>query len=159
LILQLVNGPAGFGCAEPWELFLRHSKRFGKGRGTRPGRSSTDLFEAALFGKTESDRPRFDAGSDRKTLQLCRQVERAISLALSGHSDDLLRDLSVDGVEPMGSAGHLLVRVIVAADVSVIDVMARLDAASARLRAEVAASICRKRVPALSFIPIAGGAS
>jgi ribosome-binding factor A len=109
--------------------------------------------------ESSTDRKPFDAGSDRKTLQLCRQVERAISLGLSGLSDEVLRNLVVDGVSPMGSAGHLLVRVIVPADVSVHDVMRRLEARSAALRAEVAASICRKRVPALSFIPIAAGRS
>jgi hypothetical protein len=48
-----------------------------------------------------------------------------------------------------------MVRVIVPAGMPVHDIMARLDARTAALRAEVAASICRKRVPALSFIPVA----
>jgi hypothetical protein len=113
------------------------------------------MFEAALLGDSPTERKPFDAGSDRKTLQLCRQVERAVALGLAGSADDLLRDLVVDGVSPIGSPGHLMVRVIVPAGMPVHDIMARLDARTAALRAEVAASICRKRVPALSFIPVA----
>lgn len=101
----------------------------------------------------------FDAAGDRKTLQLCKQVERALSLALAGERDDILRDLMVDAVEPMGSASQLLVRVLVpvSLDVPVIEVIARLDEASTRLRVEVAQSICRKRTPSLSFIAVPFG--
>jgi hypothetical protein len=135
---------------------LRHSKKFGHRRagGARRGSAPADLFEAALLGESPSERKPFDAGSDRKTLQLCRQVERAVALGLAGQPDDPLRDLIVDGVSPMGSPGHLLVRVIVPADVPVHEIMTRLEARTPALRAEVAASICRKRVPALSFIPV-----
>lgn len=138
---------------------MRHSKRYknGRARGAR-GRSAMDrdLFEMALRGQSGGDAGAFDAGHDRKTLQLCRQVERALSLALAGERDDVLRDLSVDGVEPMGSAAQLLVRVLVPATVGVpvVEVVQLLDEASPRLRAVVSQSICRKRTPVLSFLPI-----
>jgi ribosome-binding factor A len=92
---------------------------------------------------------------DRKTLQLCRQVERALAMALSGEcDDDVLRELSVDAVEPMGSAAQLLVRIGVPASVgfTATDVMARLETHSARLRHLVARAVCRKRTPTLNFV-------
>jgi len=122
-------------------------------------RSSFDfeVFQQALSGRSGDSGGRFDAARDRKTLQLCRQVERALSLALAGECDDeALRDLVVDGVEPMGSAAQLLVRVLVpaSAGVAAIDVMRRLDEKSSRLRAIVAQSICRKRTPSLTFVAL-----
>ncbi|QOV88976.1 hypothetical protein [Humisphaera borealis] len=115
-----------------------------------------DLFEQALRGHSGASGESFDAAHDRKTLQLCRQVERALSLALAGDRHEVLRDLTVDAVEPMGSAAQLLVRVLVPAsvEVSVIEVIGILDGASPRLRAVVAQSICRKRTPSLSFLPV-----
>jgi ribosome-binding factor A len=117
------------------------------------------LFEQALFGDSESDRRRFDPRADRKTLQLCRQVKRALMLALAGEcDDDLLRDLSVDAVEPAGGAGHLVVTVSVPTNmldgIPVIEVLARLNGRAGQLRAVVAQSICRKRVPMLSFTAV-----
>jgi ribosome-binding factor A len=120
------------------------------------------LFEQALLGKEFDSRKQFDPRADRKTLQLCRQVQRAVMQALAGEcGDDLLRDLSVDSVGPAGGAGHLLVRVIVPRHVSASEVMHRLESRSSLLRTIVAASICRKRAPMLSFIalPAAEGGS
>src|SRR5882724_490473 len=106
--------------------------------GDRPGRESS-----------------FDPRNDRKTRQLCRQVERALMLALAGECNDpLLREVFVVCVEPMGGASQLCVSVTPAADVSAWEVLARLEERSARLRAIVARSICRKRVPGLSFVVI-----
>ena len=96
-------------------------------------------------------------------MQLCRQVERAIALALAGEcDDDVLRELVVDGVEPMGSASQLMVRVRVPADVPLADVLSRVEAHTVKLRCLVARAICRKRVPTLTFIclpgvPVEGG--
>jgi hypothetical protein len=53
-----------------------------------------------------------------------------------------------------GGAGHLLVRVVVPGGLPVVDVLARLNDRSGKLRAIVAASICRKRVPMLSFVAV-----
>ena len=138
---------------------MRHFNRRNKGRARRAPAGSAldrDLFEQALRGHSGESGGAFDATHDRKTLQLCRQVERALALALAGERNDVLRDLTVDAVEPMGSAAQLLVRVLVPASVgvSVIEVIGLLDEASARLRTEVAQSICRKRTPSLNFLPM-----
>jgi hypothetical protein len=76
-------------------------------------------------------------------------------MALAGEcDDDVLRELTVDSVEPIGSAAELLVRVRVPASigVSAADVLARLEAHSARLRHLVTRAVCRKRTPTLSFV-------
>jgi hypothetical protein len=134
-------------------VFVRHSKKPRRGGAHRA--PADTLFERALLGSdSESDR-KFDPGRDRKTLQLCRQVQRALSLALPGEcGDELLRDAMVDGVEPLGGPGQLLVRVTVppAAESAPGEVGARLAALAPRLRAAVAGEICRKRVPMLSFV-------
>ena len=140
---------------------MRHSnRRRSRARGASV-RSDVDRdsFEQALLGRSHEGPGGFDAAGDRKTLQLCKQVERALSLALAGERDDVLRDLMIDAVEPMGSASQLLVRVLVPAslEVPVIEIITRLDEASTRLRVEVAQSICRKRTPTLSFIAVPMG--
>jgi ribosome-binding factor A len=119
------------------------------------------MFARALRGEDDSERRRFDARCDRKTLQLCEQVRRTLSQALQGEcDDDLLRELDVESVEPMGNGAQLLVRVSVPGglDVAPWEVVARLNGRAARLRALVARSICRKRVPGLSFIAVPRGA-
>jgi hypothetical protein len=123
------------------------------------------LFERALLGgesieESSGSRP-FNAREDRKTLQLCRQVQRAVSMAIPGDSGDAaLADASVESVEPMGGPGQLLVRVSspARADAAPAVVMARLAAYAPRLRAMVAGQISRKRVPALSFVVVPAGA-
>jgi ribosome-binding factor A len=113
------------------------------------------LFEEALLGGAGDDRVAFDPCTDRKTLQLCRQVQRALILALAGEcEDDFLRDVSVDSVVPAGGAGHLLVMVSVPGHLKATEILARLNDRAGRLRAIVAAAICRKRVPMLSFVAI-----
>jgi ribosome-binding factor A len=118
------------------------------------------VFERALRGESaDASGRRFDPRRDRKTLQLCRQVQRALMLALAGDcGDEVLRELYVAAVEPMGGAGQLLAHVVLPrrGDVaSVVDVMTRLDARAGLLRAEVARAINRKRVPTLTFIVVA----
>lgn len=99
---------------------------------------------------------RFDPRRDRKTLQLCRQAERALTVELA-HAVDVA--VVVDGVEPIGSAGQLLVRVTVPPSVDPAGVWAQLETRSPQLRAAVAAAVCRKRAPALTFVvlPDRGG--
>ena len=128
----------------------------GRGRDAR-SRSNSDklLFEQTLRGEDRVGSTSFDASLDRKTLQLCRQVERALILALAGECDDeLLRDISVNKVVPAGGAGHLVVCVVVPATISVTQVLTRLDTRSGRLRSIIAAAICRKRTPMLSFVAV-----
>ena len=88
--------------------------------------------------------------SNRKTLQLCRQVERALSLVLEG---EILRDLSVQSVVPATDSSRLLVTLIYqgAESVALADVLAALHDCYANLRAEVAASIHRRKTPELTF--------
>src|SRR5689334_9122401 len=103
-----------------------------------------DLFEQELTGHADRS-PR--GGGDRKTLQLCRQVERALSLALAGECrDDVLRELAVGGVTAMGSASQLMVCLRVPATVQtpLSELLERLDTHAPRLRRLVATAICRK---------------
>jgi hypothetical protein len=83
-------------------------------------------------------------------------------MALAGESaDDLLRDLYVLSVEPMGGPGQLVVSVVLPAHAgaaasapSAAEIIARLGARTPALRAAVAREISRKRVPNLSFIVV-----
>jgi ribosome-binding factor A len=90
-------------------------------------------------------------------MQLCRQVERAVALALAGEChDEVLRELTVETVQPAGGTTQLVVQL------RVPDVLERLDGRAARLRLAVASAISRKRVPTLTLIclpaaPVEGG--
>lgn len=88
--------------------------------------------------------------TNRKALQLCRQVERALSVALEG---EVLRDLTVQSVLPAPDSTRLLVTFShpgVEAIASA-DVLAALEVARPRLRSAVAAAIHRKKTPELAF--------
>jgi ribosome-binding factor A len=91
----------------------------------------------------------------RKAKQLCRQVAETLDLVLSGDSrDELLQSLHVLSVVPAPNSSRMLVTV--SADLPPEDynrrkILERLDEQTGRLRAEVAASIHRKRVPSLVF--------
>lgn len=111
-----------------------------------------DGYDAHRYVKSHSGRNK----QDRKTLQLCRQVEQTLSLVLSGDfSDELLQSLIVVSVMPAPSASQLLVTVGIPIDQEDTPdpsaVLQRLDSVAGRLRSEVAASISRKRTPRLSF--------
>lgn len=135
-------------------VIVRHSKKPRRGRARLAPADA--LFERVLLGESLSGEKRFDPRTDRKTLQLCRQVQRALSMALAECGDDLLLDAYVESVESMGGPGQLLVRVIMPAGASAapVEVMARLDSHAPRLRALLASQICRKRVPTLSFLVV-----
>jgi ribosome-binding factor A len=144
-------------CARIEGAFVSY-RRIRKGRASDA--SAEVVFERALLGDDASDRKTFDPREDRKTLQLCRQVQRALMLALSGEcADDILREVYVESVEPMGGASQLLVRVMVPGELgeSSFEVVARLEDRLPKLRALVARSICRKRVPNLMFVAIPAG--
>jgi hypothetical protein len=95
-------------------------------------------------------------------MQLCRQAQRALSLAPAGEcGDDVLRSLYVDSVLPAPDATQLLVRLVIpstARDVRADDILARLDRVHGLLRHAVAEAITRKRAPELSFIIVPEGA-
>ncbi len=92
---------------------------------------------------------------ENKLGGLCRQVQRTIAMSLSGEChDEVLRDLLVWAVVPAPDASRLLVQVYFAtprADVSLPDLLMRLDRVKAYLRREVAHGIVRKRAPELVF--------
>lgn len=87
---------------------------------------------------------------DRKTLQLCRQIERALTLALAESPNDLVLDVQLDSVEPAPNAGHLLVTVATRHE-DTLAVLLALQGDAGRLRTAVAHAITRRRAPELSF--------
>ena len=103
-----------------------------------------------FFGDGEKSRKR-----NWKVMQLCKQVERAATLALEGESvGDALLGAAVASVEPAPDAGRLRVVVVLAPARGMDDVehaRAVLLGLTSRFRAEVARSIHRKRVPEIVF--------
>jgi ribosome-binding factor A len=90
--------------------------------------------------------------TNRKALQLCRQVERALSVIMEG---DILRDLSVRSVVPGPDSSRLLVTFIYhGEEAASVDVLAALHASYTRLRGAIAASIHRRKTPELSFLVV-----
>jgi ribosome-binding factor A len=110
-------------------------------------------FAQALDGST-SDRLSSGRQVERKARQFCRQVQRALNLALADrHADDGMNDLFVEEVSPAPDCGHLLVHVIIPADRPMNEALSALRRDAPRLRSEVAMAITRKRAPELSFVP------
>ena len=122
----------------------------------RQGTSETEHSDSAraIF----ENEPGLDLASpklQRKTQQFCRQVQRALNLALAEQMDAALDcDLFVEDVLPAPDCGHLLVLIAIADGKSVVDAMHAIRSDAARLRAEVAMAIARKRAPLLSFVPV-----
>jgi ribosome-binding factor A len=100
-----------------------------------------------------SDRLSSGRQVERKARQFCRQVQRALNLALADRHTDGLNGLFVENVSPVPDCGHLLVQVIIPADRSVNEALSALPRDAPRLRSEVAMAITRKRAPELSFVP------
>jgi ribosome-binding factor A len=100
------------------------------------------------------DRSSSEKQAERKARQFCRQVQRALNLALADRAaEDGLDDLFVVEVSPAPDCSHLLVHVVVPADRRVDDTLGALRREAARLRSEVASAVTRKRAPELSFVP------
>ena len=92
--------------------------------------------------------------AQRKTQQFCRQVQRALNLALEARDvGDGITDLFVEEVSSAPDCGHLLVHVVIPAGLPVADVMTALRREAPRLRAEVASTTTRKRACELCFVP------
>lgn len=119
---------------------LQHCEEIGSEDGVDP----RDLIRRATNPQT-----------DRKALQLCRQVERTISLVLSGDlNDDRVRDLMVVSVVPAPHSNHLLATVQTCEVVSQDDLLA-LDAVLAgyrgQIRCAIADAIHRKKTPDITL--------
>jgi ribosome-binding factor A len=91
--------------------------------------------------------------TNRKALQLCRQIERTLTTLLPGGSEELLRDLLVQAVMPAPDATRVLVLLALVGrdEAGVPAVLAALARSAGWLRREVAAAIHRKKVPELVF--------
>jgi ribosome-binding factor A len=130
---------------------LKHRNRHSKG--------SADFVDpefARALGGGISDRFSSGRQAERKARQFCRQVQRALNLALADrHADDGLNDLFVENVSPAPDCGDLLVHVIVPAERPIAEALSALRQDAPRLRSEVAAAVTRKRAPELSFVPAA----
>ena len=122
----------------------------------RRRRGSADFvdpgFAQALGGGT-SDRLSSGRQAERKARQFCRQVQRALNLALADRHTAGLNDLFVEDVSAAPDCGHLLVHVLIPLDRPITEALSALRRDAPRLRSEVAMAITRKRAPELSFVP------
>ena len=93
-----------------------------------------------------------EVARERKTAQLCAQVERALQWALESELEDpILTELAILDVQPYPSSSHLLVLVAVPRFEDIAEAQDSLRRASGILREYVAQSVTRRRVPFLSF--------
>ena len=116
--------------------------------------SCADVGPGDGFDPRKDTEKRTGKAPNRKALQLCGQVERALSLSLADSSEDCLRDLLVAQVEPAPDSTRLLITVYAVPSAAAVDRDARLAAlehARPRLRREVAAAIHRRKAPELTF--------
>lgn len=128
-------------------------------RRNRAAESVDPEFAEALLGNS-SERTSTDRKVLRKTQQFCRQVQRALNLALaSGDSQLQGCEIFVEKVSPAPDCGHLMAHVVVSEERLMSEAMTWLRQNQPRLRTEVAMSISRKRAPELAFVPAftAGG--
>jgi ribosome-binding factor A len=109
-------------------------------------------FLEALY-EEDSGSHSSDRQAQRKALQFCRQVQRALNLALTD-SEEVPGDLFVEEVVPAPDCGRLLVHVAIPANSSIAEVLSSLRRITPALRAEVARAITRKRAPELLFAPL-----
>jgi len=117
-------------------------------------------FEKAL---EETEHRQRDRGRriEQKTQQLCRQVQRALNLALAGQfAGGALDDVFVIEVSAAAGCGRLVAHVTQPAGHSVSAALRELRDRTPQLRAIVAGYISRKRAPELSFVvaPLEGDA-
>jgi ribosome-binding factor A len=88
----------------------------------------------------------------RKDLQLCAQVREALYWVLgSAAGDESLAELQVVAVEPLPDASRLLVTLAAVTDAEVEQAVIRVPRAAKAIRAEIAASINRRKAPELVF--------
>ena len=122
-------------------------------RRNRSAESVDPEFAEALLGNS-SEKSSSDRKVLRKTQQFCRQVQRALNLALaSGDSQPQGCEIFVEEVSPAPDCGHLLAHIAVSEGRLISEAMTWLRENRPRLRTEVAMSIARKRAPELAFVP------
>ncbi|MEE8154619.1 MAG: hypothetical protein V3T53_06615 [Phycisphaerales bacterium] len=96
---------------------------------------------------------RDESSDDRKTMQLCAQVRRALYGVIPLPGSTLFEGLVVEAVEPDPDASRL--RVVISVSPSspdpITSVHKRLTDMVGFIRSEVASQIHRKRVPILTF--------
>ncbi len=145
----------------PLEYFVKFNKKERRAHQKRDGQESLphvylqhDLLPVdpdLFFGDSDERRQK----PDYKTLALCKQVFRTLSCVLAGEcGDPVLQDLTVAAVLPAPNAGHLVVVLragSVSGQLSMAQVLMRLEQVHSMLRARVAEAIVRKRAPELSF--------
>ncbi len=88
--------------------------------------------------------------ASRKGQQLCAQVKDALQGALGECADEVLRDLTLLGVEPAPHTGRLRV-LLAAGEADPHAATEALHRASGFLRAAVAAAVSRRYTPELVF--------
>jgi ribosome-binding factor A len=119
----------------------------------RTAESVDPEFAEALLGNS-SERSSTERKVLRKTQQFCRQVQRALNLALaSGDSQLQGYEIFVEEVSPAPDCGHLMAHILVSEGRLMSEAMTWLRQNQPRLRTEVAMSIARKRAPELAFVP------
>ncbi len=92
--------------------------------------------------------------TNRKTQQLCKQIEEALHLAFATLGDDELEELFIVRVEPAPDASRLLVVVAPLdpkSEMTEAEALAALARAGGLLRSAVTSAIHRKRAPGLTF--------
>lgn len=116
-------------------------------------RVDSDFAEALCAGEVNGSPQHRQA--ERKNNQLCRQVQRALNLALEERACGPASDGAfVDEVCPGPDCGHLAIHVVVPDGRVVADALTELRCDAARLRSEVAMAISRKHAPELFFVPL-----
>ncbi len=111
-----------------------------------------------VLDENESCRGSARRQEERKTLQFCRQVQRALNVALADRgAGEGIDGLFVEEVSAAPDCGRLLIHVLIPDGRPVSEVMGLLSRETPRLRSEVAAAITRKRAPELLFAPTWNG--
>jgi ribosome-binding factor A len=121
-------------------------KRRGQPR-REAGRDGASALTNTYFGEGRGN------GLDTKTLQMCRQIQRRLDMALGGELENPnLQGLWVRDVLPEPGGRSLLVEVIVDDPQRLGAVMRDLESAKTTLRRAAAEAIHRKRTPNLHFV-------
>ncbi len=141
-------------CVRPRETIVV-SKRT-RGRDITFGLFDSE-FEQALE-ETEHRQRNRGRRIEQKTRQLCRQVQRALNLALVGQfADGKLDGALVVEVSAVAGCGRLVAHIAVPSGHVVSAVLEALRERTPQLRAIVAGYISRKRAPELSFMVVPFG--